>query len=141
MRLSAGPFLAAAGVQSDKTGPAVQEFFNELDNIVKPIPDEELKKAKNYVALSFPGEFETTGDLARKLEDLVVYGLPDDTYAKFVGAVTSVTAADLQKLAARYIQADKMAVVIVGDAKSIEGPIRQLNLGPVNFVTIDELFR
>jgi zinc protease len=141
MRLSAGPFFAAAGVQSDKTGPAVQEFFNELNNIVTLIPSEELNKAKNYVALSFPGEFETTGDLARKLEELVVYGLPENTFANFVGAVTGVTAADLQKLAARYIQPDKMAVVVVGDRKSIEGPIRQLNLGPVNFVTIDELFR
>ncbi|HWI20664.1 MAG TPA: pitrilysin family protein [Vicinamibacterales bacterium] len=141
MRLSAGPFLAAAGVQSDKTAPSIQEFFNELNNILKPIPEEELKKAKNYVALGFPGEFETTGDLARKLEDLVVYKLPEDTYTKFVSSVTSITAADLQRLAARYIQPDKMAVVVVGDRKSIEGPIRLLNLGPVNFITIDELFR
>jgi zinc protease len=141
MRLSAGPFLASAGVQTDKTGPAVGEFFNELNAILNPVPAEELAKAKNYVALSFPGEFETTGDLARKLEELVVYNLPDDTFAKFVGAVTSVTAADLQKLAARYIQPDKMAVVVVGDRRTIEGPIRLLNLGPVNFITIDELFR
>lgn len=141
MRMSAGPFLAAAGVQSDKTAPALQEFFNELDGIVKPISDAELQKAKNYVALGFPGEFETTGDLARKLEDLVVYNLPDSTYADFVPAVNRVTAADLQRLAARYIQPDKMAVVVVGDRKSIEGPIRELNLGPVNIVPIDELFR
>ena len=141
MRLSAGPFLTAAGVQTDKTGPAVGEFFNELNAIMKPIPEDELAKAKNYVALSFPGEFETTGDLARKLEELVVYTLPDDTYSNFVAAVTKVTSADLQRLAARYIQPDKMAVVVVGDRKVIEGPIRQLNLGPINFITIDELFR
>ncbi|MEP6782033.1 MAG: pitrilysin family protein [Acidobacteriota bacterium] len=141
MRLSAGPFLAAAGVQTDKTGPAVGEFFNELNAIVKPIPADELAKAKNYVALSFPGEFETTGDLARKLEELVVYNLPDDTFANFVPAVNKVTAADLQRLAAQYIQPDKMAVVVVGDRKLIEAPIRQLNLGPINFITIDELFR
>jgi predicted Zn-dependent peptidase len=141
MRLSAGPFLAAAGVQTDKTGEAVKEFFNELNRIGTLIPEDELKKSRNYVALGFPGEFETTGDLARKLEELVVYNLPDDTFAKFVSAVTSVTGADLQKLAARYIQPDKMAVVVIGDRKVIEGPIRQLNLGPVNFITIDELFR
>ena len=141
MRLSAGPFLAAAGVQSDKTGESVKEFFNELTRIGTLIPEDELAKSKNYVALAFPGEFETTGDLARKLEELVVYNLPDDTFAKFVSAVTSVTAADLQKLAARYIQPDKMAVVVVGDRKTIEGQIRQLDLGPVNFITIDELFR
>ena len=141
MRLSAGPFLTAAGVQTDKTGPAIAEFFNELDAIVKPIPEDELAKAKNYVALSFPGEFETTGDLARKLEELVVYSLPEDTFSNFVSMVTKVTAADLQRLAARYIQGDKMAVVVVGDRNAIEGPIRQLNLGRITHITIDELFR
>ena len=141
MRLSAGPFLATAAVQTDKTGEALKEFFNELNGILEPVPADELTKAKNYVALGFPGEFETTGDLGRKLEELVVYNLPDDTFTNFVAAVSKVTAADLQRLAARYIQPDKMAVVVVGDRKVIEGPIRQLNLGPVNFVTIDELFR
>ena len=141
MRLSAGPFFAAAGVQTDKTGDALKEFFNELNGILSPVPDEELTKARNYVALGFPGEFETTGDMARKLEELVVYDLPDNTFRDFVAAVSKVTAADLQKLAARYVQPDKMAVVIVGDRKAIEGAVRQLNLGAVNFVTIDELFR
>jgi predicted Zn-dependent peptidase len=141
MRLSAGPFLAAAGVQTDKTGPAVQEFFNELNEILTPVPAEELQKAKNYVALSFPGEFETTGDLARKLEEQLVYKLPADAFANFVNEVNRVTAADLQKLAAQYIQPDKMAVVIVGDRKVIEADVRKLNLGPIHFVSIDELFR
>ena len=141
MRLSAGPFYSTANVQTDKTGDALKEFFNELNSILEPVPAEELTKAKNYVALGFPGEFETTGDLARKLEELVAYHLPDDTFTNFVAAVSTVTPAELQRLAARYIQPDKMAVVVVGDRKVIEGPIRQLNLGPVNFVTIDELFR
>ena len=141
MRQSAGPFLAASGVQTDKTGDAVKEFFNELNAILTPIPQDELDKAKNYVALGFPGEFETTGDLAQKLEELVVYNLPEATFTDFVAAVRRVTAADLQRLAARYIQPDKMAVVVVGDRRVIEGPIRQLNLGPVNAVSIDELFR
>jgi len=141
MRQSAGPFLAAAGVQTDKTGPALQEFFNELNGIVKPIADTELQKSKNYVALGFPGEFETTGDLARKLEELVVYNLPETTYSDFVTAVNKVTAADLQRLAAKYIQPDKMAVVVVGDRKQIEAAIRALNLGPVTIVSVDDLFR
>jgi zinc protease len=140
-RLSAGPFFATAGVQSDKTGEALKEFFNELNGMLELVPAEELTKAKNYVALGVPGEFETTGDMARKLEELVAYGLPDDTFTNFVAAVSRVSSADLQRVAARYIQPDKMAVVVVGDRKLIEGPIRELNLGPVSFVPIDELFR
>jgi len=141
MRMSAGPFLAAAGVQTDKTADALREFFNELNGILTPVPAEELAKARNYVALGFPGEFETTGDMARKLEELVIYDLPEATFSNFVPGVTAVTAADLQRAAARFIQPEKMAVVVVGDLKVIEGPIRALNLGPVMIVPIDSLFR
>src|SRR5437879_5891575 len=51
MRLSAGPFAASAGVQTDKTSESLKEFFNELNGILKPIPADELARAKNYVAL------------------------------------------------------------------------------------------
>ena len=102
---------------------------------------QELAKAKNYVALGFPVEFETTGDMARKLEELVVYNLPEATFSNFVPSVTAVTAADLQRAAARFIQPEKMAVVVVGDLKVIEGPIRALNLGPVTILAVDSLFR
>ena len=141
MRLSAGPFLAAAGVQTDKTADALKEFFNELNGILTPVPPDELAKARNYVALGFPGEFETTSDMARKLEELVIYNLPDTTFSNFVPAVTAVTAADLQRAAARFIQPERMAVVVVGDLKVIEGPIRALNLGPITRVPVDSLFR
>ena len=141
MRISAGPFVAAAGVQTDKTADAIREFFNELNGILTPVPVDELAKARNYVALGFPGEFETTGDMARKLEELVIYNLPEATFSTFVPSVTAVTAADLQRAAARFIQPERMAVVVVGDRKLIEGPIRALNLGPVTIVPIDDLFR
>ena len=141
MRLSAGPFLASAGVQTDKTADALKEFFNELNGILTPVPPDELAKARNYVALGFPGEFETTGDMARKLEELVIYNLPDTTFSNFVPSVTAVTAADLQRAAARFIQPERMAVVVVGDLKVIEGPIRALNLGPITRVPVDSLFR
>ena len=129
-------------MQTDKTGPArCASSSTSSTGILKPIPAEELEKAKNYVALGFPGEFETTGDLAQKLEELVVYNLPDDTYPNSCGADPEVTAADLQKAAARYIQPDKMAVVVVGDRKAIEPGIAALNLGPIRVVPIEEFFK
>lgn len=105
----------------------------------KPIPADELEKAKNYVALGFPARFETTGDLARRLEELVIYGLPDDTFTSFVDQVSKVTPADVEKAAARYIQPDKFAVVIVGDRKAIEPGVRALNLGPLQVLSVDDV--
>jgi predicted Zn-dependent peptidase len=137
-RLSAGPFFAAAGVQTDKTAEALREFFNEFAGILKPIPADELEKAKNYVALGVPAEFETSSDLARKVEEQVVYGLSDEYFPSFVRSVTQVTAGEAGKAAARYIQPDKFAVVVVGDRKVIEAGIRALNLGPVQVMTVEE---
>lgn len=138
MRLSAGAFVAAAGVQADKTAESVREFFNELTAIREPVPSDELTKAKNYLALSFPSDFEATSDLAANAEQLIVYTLPDDHFARYVANIRAVTADAVQRAAARYIQPSKFAVVIVGDRKSIEPGVRALNLLPVKVMTIDE---
>jgi zinc protease len=140
MRVAAGPFYAAAGVQTDKTAEALKEFFNELNRILEVIPGDELTRAKNYLALRFPGRFETTGDISTNLENLVVYHLPDDYFAKYVPNTLAVTAAEAQRVARAYIHADRLAVVVVGDLKSIEPGIRALNLGTVKILTTDEVF-
>ncbi|MBI2188988.1 MAG: insulinase family protein [Acidobacteria bacterium] len=138
MRLSAGPFVAAAGVQTDKTAEAIREFFAELDGIRKPIEQEELAKAKNFIALGFPAEFETSTDLSRQLEELVVYRLPDDYFERYVPNVLAVTAAAVQQAAERDIQPSRFAVVAVGDRKIIEPGVRALNLGPVRVLSVDD---
>jgi zinc protease len=140
MRTYAGPFAAAAGVQTDKTADALKEFFNELNGILRPVPAEELSRAKNYVALRYPGTFETTSDIARRLEDAIVYHLPDDYFSKYVQSIQAVTAADVERVAKKYIDPDKLAIVIVGDRQKIEAPIKALNLAPIKVLTIDDVF-
>ena len=125
-------------MQTDKTAEALKEFFNELTGILKPIPADELDKAKNYVALGFPAEFETTGDLAQKMEEQVVHSLPDEYFPSYIRSVVQATGPGVEKAAARYIQPDKFAVVIVGDRKVIEAGIRALNLGPIEILTVEQ---
>jgi zinc protease len=138
MRLAPGPFSAGAGVQTDKTSESIQEFFNELNAIGKPIPPDELAKAKNYVALGFPADFETSQDLASRLEELVVYQLPDDYFSKYVANIQAVSPESAQKAAATYIVPGRLAVVVVGDRKVIEPGIRALKLGPVKVMSVRE---
>jgi len=141
MRLSAGPFTATAGVQSDKTVESLQEFFKELNGIRQPIPADELTRAKNYLALGFPAEFETTAGMAGNLIQLVVYGLPESFFNEYVSKILAVTAADVQRVSAQYIQPDRFAVVVVGDLAKIEKGIRAANFGPVRVVTVDEVLK
>lgn len=140
MREAPGPFSASAGVQTDKTAESLTEFFIELNAILQPVPEDELTRAKNYVALRFPGGFEATGDIARRLEEVVAYRLADDYFSTYVRQIQAVTTADVQRVAARYVQPQRVAVVVVGDRRTIEAPVRALNLGPVTIMTIDEVF-
>jgi zinc protease len=137
-RISPGAFSARAGVQTDKTAEALKEFFNEFGGILKPIPGDELEKAKNYVALGFPAEFESTGDLAQKMEEQIVHSLPDEYFPSYIRLVVQVSGPAVEKAAAKYIQPDKFAVVVVGDRKLIEPGIRALNLGPVEILTVEQ---
>jgi len=141
MRVSAGPFYAEAGVQTDKTAEALTEFFKELDGIRTPVPAGELEKAKNYLALQLPRTFETTGSLTGALTPVFVYTLPDDYFSTYTARIRAVTQADVQRVAQRYIRPDTLAVVIVGDLKAIEAGVRALNLGPVKVVAADEVMQ
>ncbi len=140
MRATAGPFTAAAGVQTDKTAEALREFFNELNGILQTVPADELARAKNYVAMRFPSGFESTGDISRRLEEVLTYRLPDDYFAKYVQNIEAVTAADVQRVAKQYIQPARLVVVVVGDRKVIEPGIRSLNLGAIKTLSIDDVF-
>ena len=80
------------------------------------MPPDELARAKNYVALRFPSGFETTRDISRRLEDALVYHLPDDYFAKYVQNIQAVTAADVQRVAQKYIDLGHLQIVAVGDA-------------------------
>ena len=141
MRLSAGPFTAGAGVQSDKTVESLREFFKELDGMHQPVPADELARAKNYEALGFPAAFGTTAGMAGNLVELVVYGLPESFFADYVPKIQAVTAADVRRAANEYLQTDRFAVVVVGDLAKIEKPIRDAGLGPVKVVTVDEILK
>lgn len=140
MRLGAGPFVASAGVQTDKTADALKEFFAELEAIKQAVPADELARAKHYVSLRYPLGFETTGNIATRLEQALVYRLPDDYFSTYVQKIESVTGADVQRVAQKYVQPARFAVVIAGDRSAIEPTIQALNLGPIKIMTIDDVF-
>jgi zinc protease len=141
MRQQAGPFVALAGVQSDKTREAVGEFIKELTGMSAPPAADELTRVRNLQALGFPGAFETTTGMAAQLIDLVVYGLQESFFNEYVAKIQAVSAADVQRIARQHIQPDRAIIVIAGDLASIEGPLKAANIGPVTIVTADEMLK
>ncbi len=134
-----GPFVVGTAVQTAVTDKALTEILNELEAIRKPIPAEELERGKNYTALRFPSRFQSVGEIADEMRELVLFGLPDSYFNEYVGRIMKVTQSDVQKAAEKYLDPAKVAIIIVGDREKIEAPLRALNVGPVHLLTIEEV--
>jgi zinc protease len=127
-RRGAGPFSASAEVQTAVTKESVMEFMNELNGIRggKPISQKELENNKQSLIRRFPSGFETVGQISGQLSNLVIYGLPDSYFNDFIGKINAVTADDVNRVANKYLDPSKMAIVIVGDRKTIEPGLKEL---------------
>jgi zinc protease len=139
MRATPGPFVAGAGVQTDKTVESLREFFNELNGMREPTPPAELTRVRNLEALSFPGEFETTSDMTQRLAELAVYDLSPNFFTEFVPRIEGVTANEIGRVVRQHITPDTFVVVVVGDLAKIEQPIRNAGLGPVRVVPLSDV--
>jgi predicted Zn-dependent peptidase len=131
MRRAAGPFLASAEIVSAKSDSALLEFMKELNGIRQSVPADELSRAKRYLQLQLPGNFETTQQIGAALVPVAQYNLPLDYYNNYVQSVEVVTQADVARVAQQYIQPGSLAIVIVGDRKTIEQSLKSVNVGPI----------
>lgn len=138
-RVMPGPFTASSAVQTDATDEALVEFFREFDAIREPVPEEELTRGKNYVALRYPGNFQSVRAIAGNLADLWEYDLPNDYFNQFVDRILAVSQADVRDAAREHIVPDRVLVVIVGDREQIEEDVRALDLGPVRILSIEDV--
>lgn len=139
LRRDPGPFSADAEVVSAKTDSSLLQFMHELRAIRDTVPMTELRKAKRYEELQLPGELETSHDIAAQLVSVAVYHLPLDFYNTYQAHIAAVTQADVQRVARRYIDPSHLTIVVVGDQKSIEAPIRATHVAPVEERGLDGL--
>jgi predicted Zn-dependent peptidase len=134
-----GPFMAGAAVQTAVTDKALAEFMNELNSIMQPVTDEELTRAKNYVAYGYPQNFQTVSEIASELEELVEYQLPDDYFSTFTSKILSISKEDVLRVATAHLDPNKIIIVVVGDRSQIEEGIRALKLGEVKLLSISDV--
>jgi predicted Zn-dependent peptidase len=128
VRRGAGPFSASGEIQTVSTKEAVQEFMKELNGIRGGIPvtQAELDVNKQSLIRRFPSGFETDGQISAQLSNLVIYGLPDSYYNEVISKISAVTLADVNRVANKYLDPSKMAIVIVGDRKVVEPGLKEL---------------
>jgi len=134
-----GAFRAGGAIVSAKTDAALSEFMKELRGIVRerPVTDEELQTAKDALIQGLPRSFVSVSAIGNAITNLTVQGLPDDYYQGYAKGVSAVTKEDLLRVAKTYIDLDHLAIVIVGDRASIEGPLKATGIAPVLILDLE----
>ena len=126
------PFSVEASVQQDATGEAVREILREVALMrEQPLSSDELTAARNAQLLSLPGQFETNADIGASLTELFVYGLAPDYYDRLARRLAEVSVDDVQAVARRWLDPDRMIVVAVGEKRKILPQLQKLGLGQV----------
>ncbi|HEY7213026.1 MAG TPA: pitrilysin family protein [Thermoanaerobaculia bacterium] len=129
-RMGPGPFLVAAGVETESAGAAAREVLHELRRVREELVEpEELEETRSYMIGVFPYTVQTIGDLAKRLETLSVFGLPDDYYTWHLERIARVTREEVLEAAQRHIEPEHIAIVAVGPAETLEPQFA--GLGPV----------
>lgn len=123
-----GDLVISAGVDNSRVPTAIKELLAECDRMKKElVPEDELKKAKDYISGTTMLELETSDAraefagveeiLKRKIE------MPDEHLAK----IQAVTAADVKNLAREVFLNKGLNMALIGRSKEDElRPLLQL---------------
>ena len=125
-----GMFRVLAATKSESTVQAAQAMQTEIADLkTKPFTEEELKRAKDQVLNSFIFNYDTREKVLAAAARLEFYGYPADFLEKYREGVERVTIADLERVAKKYIDTSKLAVLVVGNQQEFGTSLTTLGLG------------
>ena len=129
-----GVFYVQAATKSPSTVPATEALLAEINRLkTEPPTPEELAKAKDQVLNSFIFHYDTPDKVLNEQVVLAFYGYPPDFLEMYKYGIEKVTAADVSRVANKYIDTSKLAIVVVGNNSEIQPALSTLGkVTPVN---------
>ena len=91
--------------------------FNRLRS--ENISDTDLENAKRTIVGGFALELESPQSILTDYLTAKTYGFPADYWDTYPQKISAVTAADLQRVAQKYLASDKLQIIAVGDASKV----------------------
>jgi zinc protease len=130
-----GLFRVQMATKSETALESVDALRGEIRRLVNdPVTEEELRLAKESLLNAFVFTMDTRDKALQQQVLLEFYGFPPDTFTKFPSMIEKVTAADVQRVAKKYVQPDQLAVLVVGNQAAFEKPLS--SLGPVTTIDV-----
>jgi zinc protease len=115
-----GPFVAGAAVHTANTGEALREIVREIGTMHEAgITAEELEFAREGILGSFALAFESPAQHLSILQNIVLYGLPEDYYVRYPEKIRRVTLEEVRRVALETLRPEEMSTVVVGDLAAV----------------------
>ncbi len=130
-----GILQMSMGTKSQSTIEAVQAVGENIDNLAKqPITDDEIQRAKDAILNAFIFRLDSPDKILGERMTYEYYGYPPDWLDKYQTEIKKVTATDVNRVAAKYLHKDQLAVLVVGNTKDFDKPLT--SLGSVKTIDI-----
>ena len=124
-----GPFTISSGVRSNVTFESVSLIKEIVAHYGKNFNENDLEVTKGYLIKSNARAFETLSAKLEMLHDIGNYNYADDYAKQQETIVKKITLDELKKLSEKYLNADKMIYLVVGDAETQLKKLEQIGFG------------
>jgi zinc protease len=115
------------GTKSQTTVEAIQATDEDIADLVRnPITGEEIQRAKDAILNAFIFRLDSPDKILGERMVYEYYGYPPDWLDKYETEIKKVTAADVNRVAAKYLHKDQLAVMVVGNTKEFDKPLSSL---------------
>jgi zinc protease len=119
-----GLFMISSQLKADRFIEAlslVKSLIKDMQE--KPVTDAEIAEARNSTINSFVFNFEQKRSALTQYLRLMLDGYPSDYLDTYIDNIRKVTKADIQAVAKKYMDPEKMTVLVVGDEKRFDKPL------------------
>nr|WP_315183458.1 pitrilysin family protein [uncultured Flavobacterium sp.] len=124
-----GPFTISSGVRSNVTFESASLIKEIIAHYGKNFNENDLEVTKGYLIKSNARAFETLSAKLEMLYDISNYNYADDYAKQQETIVKKITLDELKKLSEKYLNADKMIYLVVGDAETQLKKLEQIGFG------------
>jgi zinc protease len=122
-----GFWRVTAAVRTDATADSIAIILDQLRRLCdEPVPSDELDRAKSQAVGNFALKLEQPTQVMTQSYLRYRYGFSADYWERYPVKVNSVSAAEVQAVAQKYLAPQRAQIVAVGDAAHIRPALDKL---------------
>lgn len=111
-----GAFSVRIQTKNESASEVISETLKEIGRIrSEPVSEKELADAKAYLTGSFALRMDTSAKIAGILTSIEIYNLGLDYPQKYPAIIQAVTREDVLRVAKKYLDPDRMVIVVVAN--------------------------